>query len=104
LERCRKAGYQVTLIFLWLPSAEAAVARVAHRISQGGHSIPADVIVRRYFAGLRNMRLLYLPLADIALIYDNTQEASSLIAARRLNAPFIIHDEVRWSKIEEATR
>src|SRR5436309_12247804 len=31
LERCRTAGYRITLVFLWLPSADAALARVARR-------------------------------------------------------------------------
>jgi predicted ABC-type ATPase len=29
LRRCRSAGYRITLIFLWLPSADIAIARVA---------------------------------------------------------------------------
>jgi predicted ABC-type ATPase len=104
LEKCRANGYRVTLVFLWLPSAEVALARVARRISQGGHRIPDDIIVRRYAAGLRNMRYLYLPLADIALIYDNSDDSDALIAARHLDGPFMIHDQARWSQIEEATR
>ena len=104
LKKCRANGYRVTLVFLWLPSAEVALARVARRISQGGHRIPDDVIVRRYAAGLRNMRYLYLPLADIALIYDNSDGSDTLIAARHLDGPFMIHDQGRWSQIEEATR
>jgi predicted ABC-type ATPase len=46
LERCRAAGYQVTLIFLWLNSPDVALARVAQRVGEGGHSIPNDVVVR----------------------------------------------------------
>jgi predicted ABC-type ATPase len=104
LKRCRAVGYQTTLIFLWLPSAEVALARVARRVSQGGHRIPDDVVIRRYSAGLRNMRHIYLPLADWAFIYDNSDEAGILIAAHRANAPLVIHDDGRWRQIEEATR
>src|SRR5207247_622613 len=64
LQRWKAAGYRITLVFLWLPSVEIALARVARRVREGGHRIPDDVIVRRYSAGLRNMRYLYLPLAD----------------------------------------
>jgi len=104
LEKCRASGYRVTLVFLWLPSAEVALARVARRISQGGHRISDEVIVRRYAAGLRNMKYLYLPLADIALIYDNSDDSDTLIAAQHLDGLFMIHDHARWSQIEEATR
>ncbi|MSO93220.1 MAG: Zeta toxin family protein, partial [Rhodospirillales bacterium] len=68
LRSCRDAGYRLALVFLWLPSAEAAVARVARRVREGGHDVPRAVVVRRYVAGLRNMRRLYLPLMDGALI------------------------------------
>src|SRR5712691_4165619 len=53
LKRCRAVGYRVTLVFLWLPSADVALARVARRVRQGGHHIPDDVVVRRYSVGLR---------------------------------------------------
>jgi predicted ABC-type ATPase len=102
LERCRTEGYRITLIFLWLPSADVALARVARRVGRGGHRIPDEVVMRRYSAGLRNMRDLYVPLADIALIYDNSDERGDLIASRQLNRPFEVHDEIRWALIEEA--
>jgi predicted ABC-type ATPase len=104
LERCRTEGYRITLIFFWLPSADVALARVARRVGRGGHRIPDEVVMRRYSAGLRNMRDLYVPLADIALIYDNSDERGDLIASRQLNRPFEVHDKIRWALIEEAIR
>ena len=93
LKRCRAIGYRVTLIFLWLPSSELALTRVARRVSRGGHHIPRDVVIRRYSAGIRNMRDLYLPLADFAFVYDNSDErmVSSLPKARK-HLPFVVHD------------
>lgn len=104
LRTCRAVGYRVTLFFLWLPSPEIAVSRVARRVRQGGHHVPSDVIHRRYWAGLRNMRHLYLPLAHAALIVDNSDEAGALIAEREPDTPLVIHDAARWALIEEATR
>jgi predicted ABC-type ATPase len=105
LERMRAVGYRVTLLFLWLPSASAAMARVARRVREGGHRIAPEVIKRRYVSGLRNMRRLYLPLADIALIYDNSDgNHRRLIAEQRPGEAFIVHDQRRWKRIEEATR
>jgi predicted ABC-type ATPase len=104
LKKCRDAGYRITLLFLWLPSADVARERVALRVRNGGHHVPDHVVVRRYAAGLRNMRHLYLPLVDIGLIYDNSDEGGQLIAERRQGDSFIIHDEILWRKIEESTR
>jgi predicted ABC-type ATPase len=72
LRSCRTAGYRVTFFFLWLPSPQAAIQRVAQRVTRGGHYIPDDVVARRYVMGLYNMRHMFLPLADVAAIYDNS--------------------------------
>ncbi len=52
-------GYAIHLLFLTLPDAETAIACVAARVAQGGHSMPEDVIRRRLAAGLRNFHAVY---------------------------------------------
>ncbi|HZL36817.1 MAG TPA: zeta toxin family protein [Tepidisphaeraceae bacterium] len=77
----RKAGYRVKLIFLGLPSADLALARVKARVAQGGHDIPEAVVRRRFDAGLRNFTSVYRDLADSWVLYDNWGPAPTLIAA-----------------------
>jgi predicted ABC-type ATPase len=101
LKECRANGWRVALHYFWLPSPEDSIARVAKRVSQGGHHIPADVIYRRFKTGLWNMLHLYLPLADTAAIYDNSGTRRVLIAEREVGLPLVIHDPDRWSKMEE---
>jgi hypothetical protein len=50
------------------------------------------------------MRHLYLPLADIPLIYDNSDEGRVLIAERSPDSHFTVHDRERWNAIEEAMK
>jgi predicted ABC-type ATPase len=38
----KRNGYSVHIVFLWLPSAEFAVLRVADRVRMGGHSAAGD--------------------------------------------------------------
>jgi predicted ABC-type ATPase len=80
------------------------MARVARRVSQGGHDIPDEVVRRRYYTGLWNMRNLYLPLADEARIYDNRDNALRLIAIRAPDSPLNVMDQEIWAQIEEETR
>jgi predicted ABC-type ATPase len=103
LRQCKAEGWRVTLLYLWLPSPQIALDRVARRVQEGGHGIPTDVVVRRYWAGLSNMRQLYLPLADVAAIYDNSDEGRVLIAERTPEASLTVHDVTRWAMIEKAT-
>ncbi|MCK4342766.1 MAG: zeta toxin family protein, partial [Phycisphaerae bacterium] len=72
LQKLIQNGYEFHLIFLWLESADLAVARVAARVRMGGHSIPESIIRRRYSAGLRNFFSLYQPLANSWRMYNNS--------------------------------
>lgn len=104
LEQCKRDGWRITLFYFWLPSAGYSAERVARRVRQGGHSIPLEVIYRRYQAGVSNMRSLYLPLADEAEIYDNSDRQRRLIAVKYHGQPIEILQPVCWAAIEEMSR
>lgn len=72
-------------------------------MKQGGHHVPEESIIRRYYSGIKNLVLHYLPLVDEALIMDNSSEESSkrLIARKNKNNPLDVIDETIWKKIEE---
>lgn len=79
IPRWRQAGYHVKLIFLSLPDADMAIMRVAARVAQGGHDVAADVVRRRFGAGLRNFHQRYKSLVDAWNLYDNSGEMPVLI-------------------------
>jgi predicted ABC-type ATPase len=78
----KQSGYDVTLFFLWLPSADVAVARVAGRVRQGGHDVPEATIRRRFRAGLRNLFRIYAPLVNSWYLLDGSHLPPSLIASQ----------------------
>lgn len=80
LENLRKWGYRIDLFFLWLPTADLAVLRVESRVLKGGHSVPGDVVRRRYSSGLRNFFRLYRPRSDRWWLYDSSVLPPALIA------------------------
>ncbi|MDY4411161.1 MAG: zeta toxin family protein [Prevotella sp.] len=75
-----KLGYMVHLVYFWLNSPQLAVERVAERVSEGGHNIPYDVILRRYSKGVDNLFKLFMDEVDIWVIYDNSQYQRERIA------------------------
>lgn len=75
----RNAGYNVKLIFLSLPTADLAVARVLSRVAQGGHNVPEEVVRRRFNEGLRNYQEVYRELASSWVLYDNSGPEPRLI-------------------------
>lgn len=72
-------GYHVKLIFLSLPNADMAVARVAARVAQGGHNVPEEVIRRRFILGLQNLNNTYNHLVDAWVLYDNSGSVPKLL-------------------------
>jgi len=71
LAQAKAAGYEIALVFIHLQSDELNQARVAQRVSEGGHDVPAEKIVARIPRSLANLRAA-LPLADKARLYDNS--------------------------------
>ncbi|MCF8367081.1 MAG: zeta toxin family protein [Bacteroidales bacterium] len=78
--KAKEAGYQITLLFFWLESVELAIERVKIRVEEGGHNIPKDIIRRRYYAGLKNLFEIYIPVCDYWMLFDNSKLQSELIA------------------------
>ncbi|HEY2468946.1 MAG TPA: zeta toxin family protein [Terracidiphilus sp.] len=50
------AGYTVLLCFIGTSGSEVSEERVAMRVSQGGHDVPAEKLVTRYPRILKNLR------------------------------------------------
>jgi predicted ABC-type ATPase len=99
LDGCKTRGYTVNLIYLWLPSADLAVERVAKRVASGGHNISVEVVRRRYGRGLKNLVELYLPVADGWMIFDNSVEEFRLVAECIRNQQQNIYDQTIWNQI-----
>lgn len=79
IPRWQAAGYLVSLIFLALPSPELAIARVAERVRQGGHSVPDEVVRRRFHAGRANFDRIYRRLVDTWILFDNSGRTPILV-------------------------
>ena len=80
IRQWQELGYHVKLLFLSLPNADVAVARVAARVAQGGHNIPEDIIRRRFDAGLKNFNMMYKLQVDAWMLYDNSESKPRILA------------------------
>jgi predicted ABC-type ATPase len=81
INRIRRDGYSLHLLFLWLRSPEIAIERVKERVRMGGHDVPEEVIRRRYHRGVRNFFDIYQPLAETWMVYDNSTAVEPLLIA-----------------------
>ncbi|MBQ8606631.1 MAG: zeta toxin family protein [Bacteroidaceae bacterium] len=100
IERAHANGYQVKLIFFWLDSSETAIKRVAQRVREGGHNIPTEVIIRRYWAGINNLFDIYTDKVDYWLLVNNTQGESVYIAEGGKNLSINIFDLETYNNVK----
>jgi len=81
-------GYVVELYYLRLDSPDHAVERVRKRVALGGHSIPEDVIRRRFIRSLNLFERQYKDLVDFWIEYDNGgREPNALKHGHKRNEP-----------------
>jgi predicted ABC-type ATPase len=100
LAKLRRSGYMIHVVFLWLPTADAALDRVAERVRMGGHAVPEDTVRRRFAAGLRNFFTLYRPLSATWRMYDNSRAGKPRLIARGTgNRPTRVVSAAIWPKV-----
>ena len=105
LDRLKRSGYHVHVLFLWLESADLAVDRVVARVRLGGHDVPEGTVRRRYKRGLRNLFGLYIPLADSWQVFDNSRaERPQLVASGHGGSAEQVANAPIWQRITEVYR
>ncbi len=71
LSKAKKAGFEITVVFISTLNPEYNVGRVRQRVVEGGHDVPTDKIVARYYRTHS-----FLPkaaeIAQRTYIFDNT--------------------------------
>ncbi|MCC7292594.1 MAG: AAA family ATPase [Phycisphaerales bacterium] len=97
-------GYETSLMYLWLPSADLAVARVRDRASRGGHSIDETTVRRRYDRSLQNLFTLYIPIVSAFRVYDSAGAIPLLIARGGVGRATLVREKSLWERIQEQSR
>ena len=70
LKNASHSGYHVVLCFIGLNTPASSEQRVAMRVSQGGHDVPAEKLVARFPRTLANLAAA-IPQLPSVLIFDN---------------------------------
>lgn len=79
IKEAQRNDYYVCLLFFWLRSEKLAIERVKSRVKEGGHNIEKEIIIRRYYRGIKNLFDVYIPIVDEAIIFDNSAGEPVLI-------------------------
>jgi predicted ABC-type ATPase len=94
IKEAKSRGYIITLLYFWLSSPQLAMERVATRVKNGGHSIPDDIIIRRYLLNL------YINICDSWIVIDNCEIHPGIIAKGSTDFGEIITNNDIWETIK----
>ena len=72
ITKAQAIGFDVILYVVSVDDPQRLLARVAQRVREGGHNVPADRILQRYPRTMANLKKA-VRLADLAFIYDAVQ-------------------------------
>lgn len=92
ISQLKRAGYTVTIVFLFLKSAETSVARVRNRVSAGGHHVPTEDVVRRFYRSKHNFWYTYRNLVDRWSLFYNSTEHFQEVASGEGNEVKVINE------------
>ena len=98
VQHAKRCGYRVHILYLWVPTADLAIARIADRVAEGGHSVPESDVRRRFTRTLANLMTEYRPLADSLHFFDNSGETPQLVFVEEGGA-LSVKDEERYALI-----
>jgi predicted ABC-type ATPase len=87
VEKAKRLGFEIQLIYVLLESVQLNVDRVALRVRRGGHAVPEDKIRSRYERSLAQLGWFFTQ-SDLALIYDNSGASPRLVGQK--------NDEGSW--------
>lgn len=104
LQRLKQQGYHVAIFYFALSSSGLALRRVKHRVAQGGHSVPAEDIKRRFGRSLSNFFRLYADVANEWMVFDNSSGTTAQAVAHRRNGQLIVEDPKRWKRLQTLAR
>jgi predicted ABC-type ATPase len=101
LRQLKAQGYQVSIYYFSLTSANLAVRRVKHRVALGGHSVPDEVVRRRFKRSLACFFQLYQPLASHWAVFDNSYAGHAELIAAQSGPTLKVFQERTWQKLQK---
>ncbi len=93
LKKAQDAGYRTYLYFIATQDPTVNISRVHNRVKLGGHSVPKDKIVSRYY---RSLKLLSeaVKYSSRAYIFDNSSQEKLWIAQINNGKVFTFKSEI----------
>lgn len=80
IQKAKELGYQVVLIYSYLDNPILCENRIKIRVLNGGHNIPKEDIIRRFWRSKENFWHIYKDLVDEWNLFYNGSSEYILVA------------------------
>ncbi|UZF90341.1 AAA family ATPase [Bosea sp. NBC_00550] len=92
IEAAREAGFVVNLLYFLVASPDISLARIARRVSEGGHDVAEADVRRRFERSIANLPA-YIGTVDQWRVFDNATLRPKVIAEGRRGCASLIERE-----------
>ena len=97
IERAKELGYELQLFYVGVSSTEIAKERIKSRVEKGGHHIENDVVEKRYYESLKNLKEILLKF-DKVYLYDNSKKYKNIFSFSNNKILFKDNKSISWAK------
>ena len=94
IHQLKNSGYTVTIVFLFLKSPDVCIARVHNRVMAGGHDVPEEDIIRRFYRSKQNFWGFYKDLVNEWGLFYNSGDSIQQVAAGESNRFTVTNTEL----------
>jgi predicted ABC-type ATPase len=98
LGEARRAGYDITLLYIGVDDPDECVRRVHTRVRLGGHDVPIGDIRRRYARSMENLPYAIDYASRVALYDNGANRAYRLVAQGDGIFLTVVEDVPSWAK------
>ncbi|MDR3001834.1 MAG: zeta toxin family protein [Fibromonadaceae bacterium] len=91
IEKFKRNGYEIKLYFVFLDNPQICIQRIKNRVLKGGHNVPDDDVIRRFFRSKQNFMVLRKIVSCWELYYNGGNEFT-LIAHGKEHYVNVVND------------
>ena len=97
IDRAKELGYELQLFYVGVSSTEIAKERIKSRVEKGGHHIENDIIEKKYYESLKNLKEILLKF-DKVYLYDNSKKYKNIFSFSNNKILFKDNKSISWAK------
>ena len=96
IDKAKELGYELQLFYIGVNNPEIAKERIRNRVEKGGHNIADEIVEKRYYESLKNLKQVITKFDEVYL-YDNSIRYKHIFSF--INNKILYKDKnVNWSK------